>query len=61
MSSLRCYVCERTWPTELEYLTCPVCQEDTEPDEAQPMSVGDAKLQAAYGAFGWFLHDHDLV
>lgn len=59
--SLRCLTCERLWPIEEEYLTCPVCQEHTENCVDVAMPESDARLQAAYGRFGWYLHEHDLV
>jgi len=61
MSSRRCHYCERAWPERDTYKDCPVCREPTviRPDEAMPAGV--AQVEALYGAFGWWLWEHDLA
>jgi hypothetical protein len=61
--SLECRYCERRWPVDEAYLTCPACREPTEGSAYHQPSVGpnEAIVLARHYAFGWWLWDNDRL
>lgn len=61
--SLVCTYCERRWPVNDAYETCPACREPTEGNRYHTPNVTDegARELAVHYAFGWWLWENDRL